>query len=72
MPKRSSFSAVVRTSLSNLLRADAVAVMEYRPAAHPVSVPRLFGTRLLRGDNVGMLKPVPLAAPRASPRLKKR
>ena len=49
--------------MSNLLRADAVAVMEHRPAAHPVSVPRLFGTRLLRGDDVGMLKPVPLAAP---------
>jgi flagellar biosynthesis/type III secretory pathway protein FliH len=49
--------------LSNLLRADAVAVLEHRPTAHPASVPRLFGTRLLRGDNVGMLKPVPLAAP---------
>ncbi len=49
--------------MSNLLRADAVAVTDHRPAAHPVSVPRLFGTRLLRGDSVGVLKPVPLAAP---------
>ncbi len=49
--------------MSNLLRADAVAVMAHRPATHPVSVPRLFGTRLLRGDSVGVLKPVPLAAP---------
>ncbi len=49
--------------MSNLLRADAVAVMAHRPAAHPVSVPRLFGTRLLRGESVGVLKPVPLAAP---------
>jgi len=49
--------------LSNLLRANAVAVLEQRPTAHPMSVPRLFGSRLLRGDNVGMLKPVPLAAP---------
>src|SRR5258708_34893453 len=62
-PKRSWFSAVARTSLSNLLRANSVAVMEHRPADHPVSMPRLFGTRLLRGDSVGVLKPVPLAAP---------
>ena len=49
--------------MSNLLRANSVAVMEHRPAGHPVSMPRLFGTRLLRGDSVGVLKPVPLAAP---------
>ncbi len=49
--------------MSSLLRADAVAVMGKRPAEHPATMPRLFGTRLLRGDSVGVLKPVPLAAP---------
>jgi flagellar biosynthesis/type III secretory pathway protein FliH len=49
--------------LSSLLRADAVAVMEYQAAGQPVSMPRLFGTRLLRGDSIGVLKPIPLAAP---------
>lgn len=51
------------TSLSSILRANAIAVREHRPAAPAVPIARVFGSRVLRGDNVGLQKPVPLAAP---------
>ncbi len=52
--------------MSSLLRANAIAVLDYRPIDRAVSMPRVFGTRLLRGDSVGLLTPVPLAAPLTS------
>jgi flagellar biosynthesis/type III secretory pathway protein FliH len=49
--------------LSNVLRANAIAVLDYRSATSAASMPRLFGARVLRSDKVGMEKPMPLAAP---------
>jgi flagellar biosynthesis/type III secretory pathway protein FliH len=49
--------------LSSLLRADAVAIYDYRTAGVPVTMPRVFGSRVLRGDSVGLQTPLPLAAP---------
>jgi flagellar assembly protein FliH len=47
--------------LSNLIRAEAVAVRE--GAAPATGSGRAFGARVLRGDHVGLQRPIPLAPP---------
>jgi flagellar assembly protein FliH len=51
------------TSLSSVLRANAVAMLDHDRAGDVVSMPRVFGSRVLRRDSVGLERPVPLAAP---------
>jgi flagellar assembly protein FliH len=47
--------------LSSLLRAEAVAVLDFKPGSP--SAPRVFGRRLLREQHVGLQTPVPLPVP---------
>jgi flagellar assembly protein FliH len=47
--------------LSSLLRAEAVAVLDYRSGTH--TAPRVFGRRLLREEQVGLETPRPLPVP---------
>lgn len=57
--------------MSNLLRAEAVKILDFRPTT-PTSVdaPRVFGRRLLREQQVGLETPIPLPVPNATrPRL---
>jgi flagellar biosynthesis/type III secretory pathway protein FliH len=49
--------------LSSILRADAIAVVEPRPAGTQPSAPRIFGGRLVREEHVGLLTPMFLAVP---------
>jgi flagellar assembly protein FliH len=49
--------------LSNLIRGEAVALLDQRSAGFAISQPRVFGARVLRGDHVGIQRPIPLAAP---------
>jgi flagellar assembly protein FliH len=52
-------------SSSNLIRGDAIALVNERAAAMgaPITVPRIVGARVLRGDHVGLQRPMPLAVP---------
>jgi flagellar biosynthesis/type III secretory pathway protein FliH len=59
-------SGAARTSLSNLIRGDAVA-HENHYASGPVTLPRVAGSRVLRGDHVGLQRPVSLAPPIIAP-----
>jgi flagellar assembly protein FliH len=47
--------------LSSLLRAEAVAVLDFKPAN--LNAPRVFGRRLLREEQVGLQTPRPLPVP---------
>jgi flagellar biosynthesis/type III secretory pathway protein FliH len=49
--------------LSSLLRANAISVVDTRPASLDGSIPRIFGGRVLREEHVGLLTPFSLAAP---------
>jgi flagellar biosynthesis/type III secretory pathway protein FliH len=53
----------VKTLLSSLLRANAVAVIDVRPGGIERSMPRIFGGRVLREEQVGLLTPFSLAVP---------
>ncbi len=58
----------VKTSLSSLLRAEAIAVLDSRHFGTSVGAPRVFGAaRVLRGDHVGMERPIPLSVPASRP-----
>jgi flagellar biosynthesis/type III secretory pathway protein FliH len=49
--------------MSNLLRAEAISVLDHRQAGHGVSLPRVVATRVLRGEHVGLQRPLHLAVP---------
>jgi flagellar assembly protein FliH len=51
--------------LSNLIRGEAVALLDHRPSM--MSAPRVFGARVLRGDHVGLQRPVSLVIPALNP-----
>ena len=53
--------------MSSLLRAEAVAVLDFKSSTHPA--PRVFGRRLLPQEQVGLETPRPLPVP-APPRLR--
>jgi flagellar biosynthesis/type III secretory pathway protein FliH len=53
---------MAKTSLSNVIRGDAVA-LDKRRASGPLTLPRVVGGRVLRGDNVGLQRPLSLAPP---------